>query len=495
MSRDIRISAAMMGYSAYEQRQILNHAEAGTTPDSKRLREGVEKVLPILNEEEEVVLEGYAGFPVEKEAIMSKKGDDRNVGRVIQMGGSQMLITGRRSDGRYSVMNKDGGKTAKDPADLGVVTKESVVGIDAEEIIEGLKQARKNVGASKCWDGYKAKGTKTKGGKQVPNCVKEEEVEQVEEEKKGLYANIHAKRARGERPARPGEKDYPAKDAFKKAAKTAKEDFDLDSFINFDDDEIDQLSFEELEIICEEVFTELEAEGLLNEALQAVEGMTLLSEDYYDSAVKASKAASKTPAARAGRANLRKEKVKAAVKSAAAKVGGAAGTVAGKAVNAGEKAIGAAKSGAKAVGSAAKKAGSAVKGAGSAVKSGAKKVARGAGEVAGSAAGGFAAGYAAARNKGKSSSGGSSTSGGSKSYGSSSSSSSSSTSGSSAGSAKPRTRLRDRIKSGLKKAIGGAARAVSRGSRNIARRMGESYSWRDAIQYEGVKTGESNDSK
>jgi len=153
MSRDIRISAAMMGYSVYEQRQILNHAEAGTTPDSKRLKEGVEKVLPILNEEEEVVLEGNAGFPVEKEAIMSKKGDDRNVGRVIQMGGSQMLITGRRSDGRYSVMNKDGGKTAKDPADLGVVTKESVVGIDAEEIIEGLKQARKNVGGSKCWDG------------------------------------------------------------------------------------------------------------------------------------------------------------------------------------------------------------------------------------------------------------------------------------------------------------------------------------------------------
>ena len=65
--------------------------------------------------------------------------------------------------------------------------------------------------------------------------------------------------------------------------------------------------------------------------------MTLLSEDYYDSAVKASKATSKTPAAKAGRANLRKEKVKAAVKSAAAKVGGAAGTVAGKAVNAGEK--------------------------------------------------------------------------------------------------------------------------------------------------------------
>ena len=36
-----------------------------------------------------------------------------------------------------------------------------------------MKQARKNVGASSCWKGYKAKGTKMKGGKKVPNCVKE----------------------------------------------------------------------------------------------------------------------------------------------------------------------------------------------------------------------------------------------------------------------------------------------------------------------------------
>jgi len=42
------------------------------------------------------------------------------------------------------------------------------------EIEEGLKQARKNVGASKCWSGYKAQGTKKKGGKEVPNCVPEE---------------------------------------------------------------------------------------------------------------------------------------------------------------------------------------------------------------------------------------------------------------------------------------------------------------------------------
>ena len=49
---------------------------------------------------------------------------------------------------------------------------------ETEQVDEGsMKQARKNVGASTCWDGYKAKGTKMKGGKSVPNCVKEDYIE------------------------------------------------------------------------------------------------------------------------------------------------------------------------------------------------------------------------------------------------------------------------------------------------------------------------------
>ena len=75
-----------------------------------------------------------------------------------------------------------------------------------EQVDEGMKQARKNVGADTCWDGYKAKGTKKKNGREVPNCVKEEE---ITEKKKGLWDNIHAKRKRGEKPAKPGDKDYP----------------------------------------------------------------------------------------------------------------------------------------------------------------------------------------------------------------------------------------------------------------------------------------------
>lgn len=41
------------------------------------------------------------------------------------------------------------------------------------DIEEGLKQARKNVGANKCWTGKKVGNppTKIKGGKEVPNCV------------------------------------------------------------------------------------------------------------------------------------------------------------------------------------------------------------------------------------------------------------------------------------------------------------------------------------
>ena len=113
--------------------------------------------------------------------------------------------------------------------------------------VEGsMETARKNVGASTCWKGYKAKGTKMKGGKSVPNFVKAgdeltHDGEELEEGKKGLYDNIHAKRKRGESPAKPGDKGYPAKDAFKKAAESVehvtekkldpvgKEDKDIDN--------------------------------------------------------------------------------------------------------------------------------------------------------------------------------------------------------------------------------------------------------------------------
>jgi len=63
-----------------------------------------------------------------------------------------------------------------------------------------LKQARRNIGRDpdkpSCWKGYKAKGTKMKGGKSVPNCVKEDE---IMEQEKCDTGNVYQKKKKGEK--------------------------------------------------------------------------------------------------------------------------------------------------------------------------------------------------------------------------------------------------------------------------------------------------------
>ena len=91
-----------------------------------------------------------------------------------------------------------------------------------------VSEAKKMKGEDPCWTGYKMLGTKNKGGKQVPNCIPEEV---VEEEKPGLWANIHAKRKRiaagsGERMRKPGSKGAPTADALRKSATEEVESID-----------------------------------------------------------------------------------------------------------------------------------------------------------------------------------------------------------------------------------------------------------------------------
>ena len=80
-----------------------------------------------------------------------------------------------------------GSNGAKAQADAKLRRKEMIkVAAKKAMTSEGsLKQARKNVGADTCWDGYKAKGTKKKNGRVVPNCVKEDEVTEDKKKKKG----------------------------------------------------------------------------------------------------------------------------------------------------------------------------------------------------------------------------------------------------------------------------------------------------------------------
>lgn len=56
----------------------------------------------------------------------------------------------------------------------------------------------------------------------------------LEEKKKGLWANIHAKRKRGEKPAKKGDKDYPDDKAWKSAQESDEnEDETLEEVIAF----------------------------------------------------------------------------------------------------------------------------------------------------------------------------------------------------------------------------------------------------------------------
>lgn len=47
----------------------------------------------------------------------------------------------------------------------------------------------------------------------------EAELNEIEKDKKGLWDNVNAKRKRGEKPAKPGDSDYPDSEAFKEASK------------------------------------------------------------------------------------------------------------------------------------------------------------------------------------------------------------------------------------------------------------------------------------
>lgn len=73
---------------------------------------------------------------------------------------------------------------------------------DGKGIHEGMKAARDNVGASTCWKGYVAKGTKKKNGKEVPNCVPaNEELETMEASlmESGLFSDDEVRYIIGEK--------------------------------------------------------------------------------------------------------------------------------------------------------------------------------------------------------------------------------------------------------------------------------------------------------
>jgi len=80
------------------------------------------------------------------------------------------------SNEKASKMSKDeiaSSVKAKRAKDGDADRKGKPINVKNKGLDESMSTARSNVGADKCWKGYKAKGTKTKNGREVPNCVKE----------------------------------------------------------------------------------------------------------------------------------------------------------------------------------------------------------------------------------------------------------------------------------------------------------------------------------
>ena len=489
MATDIKVSAELMGYTLDEQMTILKHVDRETPAPSKRMQETVDKIIKIIDDAPlQDTFEGYGGFPIEKALIDKNKRqspDDRNIGRVISPGGQSMVITGRKSDGRYIVVGKKGEKTAKYAEDIGVQGPKESVDIDDlhRSMLEAMTVTNADKkGNTKAYQNYK-KGMKKKDGTpmyKAADHMKEDTITEISADL-ALKASKKAEVERG-KAAVAGDREKAKKKlaqssrlyAAQKKKRLGEETIDdlIERYIDLDDDYIDEISFEELETLFVEALEELD-EGMLTEALDAIDGIELLTE-----------APSKHSAFPnvAVQAPQKKEKPRDA------------GAIARKTLQ--DKKASTNNSGP----SRAEKMKSALKSAGNVVKKGLKKAPYAAGKATGKAvnvaskvAGGakkagsdFAKGYSDARAKAKKKPGSSS---------SSSSSSGSSSSGYVSGSGQNKTMKigggsssggssskGGGLKSGIKKVIGKIARSVSRGSRNVARRMGESYDWRKAME-------------
>ena len=492
MATDIKVSAELMGYTLDEQMTILKHVDRESQAPSKRMQETVDKIIKIIDEAPlQDTFEGYGGFPIEKSLIDKNKRispDDRNIGRVISPGGQSMVITGRKSDGRYIVVGKKGEKTAKYAEDIGVQGPKESVDIDDlhRSMLEAMTVTNADKkGNTKAYQNYKA-GMKNKKGEPVYKAadhMKEDTITEISADL-ALKASKKAEVERG-KAAVAGDKEKAKKKlaqsarlySAQKKKRLGEETIDdlIERYIDLDDAYIDEISFEELETLFVEALEELD-EGSLNEALEAIDGIELLTEApskhsaFPNVAVQAPKKEKPRDAGAIARKTLqdkqpskdnsgpsRAEKVKSALKSAGSavkkglkKVPYQAGKAAGTAVNVASK-----------VGSAAKKAGSDFKSGYKDARASAKKKVKSSVSTSSSSS-----------TDGKSSvTGNSYVSGSGRSGGSKPSSSSSSSSGSSGSSG-------GGLKAGIKKVVGKIARSVSRGSRNVARRMGESYDWR-----------------
>jgi hypothetical protein len=96
---------------------------------TNHLREGAREFWDVwsnASDYAEPVTEGFGGFPIDKANVAKNRGKDRNIGRVFDINGQQVLAINKRSSGDYVLMDKTGRRMVKKGDAIGATRTEKV---------------------------------------------------------------------------------------------------------------------------------------------------------------------------------------------------------------------------------------------------------------------------------------------------------------------------------------------------------------------------------
>jgi hypothetical protein len=152
------------GNKKYKAADHMNEGDGDPCWDSHKQvgmkKKGGKMVPNCVPKNEEVEAEGYVPMDSAKK---------EKIGRQSNKAYAKEVVAARHGKEKEANKQMQRRIAMQDPAGRKASLKKEETAIE-----EGsMSTARKNVGASTCWKGYKAKGTKSKGGRTVPNCVKE----------------------------------------------------------------------------------------------------------------------------------------------------------------------------------------------------------------------------------------------------------------------------------------------------------------------------------
>jgi hypothetical protein len=97
--------------------------------NTKHLREGAREFWDVFSNASdyaEPLTEGFGGFPIDKANVTKNRGKDRNIGRVFDIDGNQVLVVNKRSSGEFVLIDKTGRRMTKKAEAIGATRTEKV---------------------------------------------------------------------------------------------------------------------------------------------------------------------------------------------------------------------------------------------------------------------------------------------------------------------------------------------------------------------------------